>query len=132
MTESPIILFDGVCNLCDGFVQFVIRHDGKRQFRFASLQSETGQEILASHSLPADQLSTIVLSCGDEFFTKSDAALRILSNLNGISSLAGIFLILPRFVRDVFYDLVARNRYRLFGRKDVCMIPTPELRERFL
>ena len=132
MTESPIILFDGVCNLCDGFVQFVIQHDSKEQFCFASLQSETGREILARHQLPQDQLSTIVLSRGDEFFTKSDAALRILSNLDGILKLTGIFLFLPRFVRDIFYDLVARNRYRLFGRKDACMIPTPELRARFL
>ena len=132
MTESSIILFDGVCNLCDGFVQFVIQHDSKGQFRFASLQSETGREILATHQLPQDQLSTIVLSRGDEFFTKSDAALRILSNLDGILKLTGIFLFLPRFVRDIFYDLVARNRYRIFGRKDACMIPTQELRERFL
>ncbi|HEX8371323.1 MAG TPA: thiol-disulfide oxidoreductase DCC family protein [Chthoniobacterales bacterium] len=132
MTERPVILFDGVCNLCDGFVQFVIRHDTSAQFRFASLQSEAGAEILKKHQLPANQLSTVVLSVGDGFYMKSDAALHILRRLSGAWRLAGLFLVLPRFIRDSAYDLVAKNRYRLFGEKDACMLPTPELRERFL
>jgi len=130
--DRPIILFDGVCNLCDGFVQFVIRHDEKSLFRFASLQSPVGIELLQKHQLPTEELSSVVLSLGDAFYTKSDAALHILQRLSGPWKLAGSFLILPRFLRDLIYDLVARNRYRLFGQRDVCMIPTPESRERFL
>ncbi len=132
MTERPIILFDGVCNLCDGFVQFVIRHDETGQFRFTSLQSEAGAEILEKHRLPSLQLSTIVLSVGESFYAKSDAALQIMRRLAGPWKLAGLFLMVPRFLRDAVYDFIARNRYRWFGQKDVCMIPTPELRERFL
>lgn len=130
--ENPVILFDGVCNLCNGFVQFVIAHDEKGVFRFASLQSEVATEILARHGLPTNQLSTVVLSEGDRFFTKSDAALRVAKRLSGVVSLAGVFLVLPKFVRDWGYDLVAKNRYRLFGKKESCWLPTPDLKQRFL
>ncbi|MEO7932372.1 MAG: thiol-disulfide oxidoreductase DCC family protein [Chthoniobacterales bacterium] len=129
---NPIILFDGVCNLCDGFVQFVIRHDAAGQFRFTSLQSTAGAEILEKHHLPTQQLSSIVLSVGDSHYTRSDAALQILRRLSAPWKWMGLFLVLPRFLRDAIYDFIARNRYRWFGQKDACMIPTPELRERFL
>lgn len=132
MTEHPVILFDGVCNLCNAYVQFVIRHDSVSQFRFAPLQSIQGIELLKKHQLPLNQLSTVVLSIGGNYYTKSDAALRILSRLSGVWKLAGVFLILPKAMRDFGYDLIAKNRYRLFGQKDACIIPTPELRERFL
>ena len=132
MAEHPVILFDGVCNLCDSYVRFVIRNDTASQFRFASLQSIQGIELLKKHQLPLNQLSTVVLSIGKNYYTKSDAALRVLSRLSGVWKLAGVFLILPKAMRDFGYDLVAKNRYRLFGQKDTCTIPTPELRERFL
>ncbi len=132
MPESPIILFDGVCNLCDGFVQFVIRHDATGQFRFTSLQSTTGAEILKKYHIPPGELSSIVLSVGDSHFTRSDAALQILRCLSGPWKWMGLFLVLPRFLRDAVYDFIARNRYRWFGQKDACMIPTAELQKRFL
>jgi predicted DCC family thiol-disulfide oxidoreductase YuxK len=132
VTGHPIILFDGVCNLCDGFVQFVIRHDAAGQFRFTSLQSPVGAEILEKHHIATQQLSSIVLSVGDSYYTRSDAALQILRRLSAPWKWMGLFLVLPRFSRDAVYDFIAKNRYRWFGQKDACMIPTPELRERFL
>jgi len=130
--NNPVILFDGVCNLCNGFVQFVIAHDTAGVFQFASLQSDAAIEILKKHGLPTHQLSSVVLSEGDRYYTKSDAALRVAGRLSGIWSLARLFLVLPKFLRDWGYDLVARNRYRLFGKKESCWLPTPELKQRFL
>ncbi len=132
MSDRPIILFDGVCNLCDGFVQFVIRHDAAGKFRFASLQSEVGAEILQQHNLPKDQLSSVVLSDGDRFYVKSNAALRVIKELSAPWNWLGLLLVLPRSLRDWGYDWIASHRYRWFGRRDSCMMPTPELRERFL
>lgn len=132
MSEQPVILFDGVCNLCNGFVQFVIRHDRERQFRFASLQSEAGSRILREHDLPHDQLSTMVLSLGDRHFIKSDAALEVVTRLGGAWKLLTPLKWIPAFLRNWGYNFIAVNRYRFFGRNEVCLLPTPELRERFL
>ena len=136
MTSSPapaaIILFDGVCNLCNGFVQFVLEHDQQHKFSFAALQSPTGQRLLRESGLAPDQLSTIVVVEDGRARTKSDAILRIAGALGYPWKLLGATRVLPRPVRDAAYALVARNRYRLFGRRDECWLMTPELAGRFL
>lgn len=143
---SAILLFDGVCNFCDASVNFIIAHDKAGYFRFAPLQSETGQELTkkfgfefaalagesqagAGDGVPIDSL---VLIEDEKAFTHSTAALRVARKLDGIWSWGYAFIIVPRVVRDFFYKLFARYRYQLFGKKDVCMMPTPELKQRFL
>lgn len=128
---SPILLFDGVCNFCNDSVNFIIRHDRDGKFKFAPLQSDFGVEMRAKYGV-ANNVDSVVLIEDDQTFTHSTAALRIAKNLGGIYSLAYIFIIVPAFIRDFFYKAFARNRYRLFGKKDMCMVPTPEVRERFL
>ena len=132
MEEKAIILFDGVCNLCNGAVTFVIKRDPKDRFRFAALQSEIGEELIHKHGLKDKGLDSIVLIEGEKAFVKSSAALRIARKLSGIWPLLYIFNILPRFLRDPFYDLIARNRYAWYGKRESCMIPTPELRAKFI
>jgi len=130
--DGPIILFDGVCNLCSGFVQFVVPRDPEGKFRFASLQSDIGTELLAEHDLPTDELESIVLIEGDESYVKSSAVIRIATLLGGIYALLWPFQFLPRFIRDRVYDFVANNRYKWFGQKDRCMMPTEDISGRFL
>ena len=130
------ILFDGVCNLCNGFVQFVIRHDPAGRFRFAALQSPAGQALLAAHgSLPPAALASpesVVLVQGGHLYSHSTAVLRIAGQLGGPWRLAAAGWLLPRPWRDALYRWVARHRYRWFGRQESCMLPTPALRNRFL
>ena len=130
--EEPIVLFDGVCNLCSGLVQFLVPRDPDGKFHFASLQSDVGQELLAEHGLPTDRLESIVVIEGDDCYVKSDAVLRIAAHLGGVYALLPPFRALPRGLRDRAYDLVARRRYRWFGRKDQCMMPSGDVRSRFL
>ena len=132
--SSATILFDGVCNLCNGFVQFVIERDPAAQFQFAALQSAAGQQLLAAHGLPAPTTpDSVVLLEQGRARTQSDAALGVLRRLGGGWGLAAAAVqVLPRAVRDAAYRLVARNRYRWFGRQDSCWLPTPELKARFL
>jgi predicted DCC family thiol-disulfide oxidoreductase YuxK len=135
--DSPVVLFDGVCNLCNGWVQFVLKNerperDGPPRLRFASIQSATGQDLMQRHGLAPGSLDSIVLIDGGRAFTHSDAVLRIARHLRAPWRFGRVFAIVPRFLRDAAYRLVARNRYRLFGRKEVCPIPTPETRARFL
>lgn len=130
--ESNIVLFDGFCNLCSGSVQFIIKRDLKKVFKFASLQSAFGQQQLENFKIDKNILHSIILVKGDQFFQRSDAALEIARQLNGAWSILYIFKILPRFLRDGLYTIIASNRYRLFGKKDACWIPTAELKERFL
>ncbi|MFT4092999.1 MAG: thiol-disulfide oxidoreductase DCC family protein [Niabella sp.] len=127
-----IILFDGVCNLCNGAVQFVIKRDRRHIFRFASLQSEAGKQLLAAFGLPEDHLKSFVYIDGEKVYTRSDAALKVAGALSYPSKLMAVFLIIPKFIRDFFYNIIAMNRYKWFGKTDACMIPTPELRQRFL
>ena len=128
-----IILFDGVCNLCNGFVQFVIRHDPAGRFRFAALQSEAAQALLAAHGLaPAAAPDSVLLLSGGQLYSHSTAVLRIARALGGVWALAGAGRLLPRAWRDALYRFVARNRYRWFGRQESCMLPTPALQARFL
>ena len=127
-----LILFDGVCNLCSALVQFVIRHDRRAKFRFAAIQSEIGREIFQSHGLDPVDLQTFVFISDGKMLLRSDAAIEVVSHFGGAWSLLGIFRFLPRVLRDSIYSFIARNRYRWFGRNDVCMIPTAEIKERFI
>jgi len=130
---KKIVLFDGVCNLCNGAVQFVIRRDRRDRFRFAALQSELGQELCRARHIDTSQVDSIVLiDPGVAYYIKSDAALEIARDLNGYGWMPLMLGWIPRGVRDAVYDLVARNRYRWFGKKDQCMIPTPDLQQKFL
>jgi predicted DCC family thiol-disulfide oxidoreductase YuxK len=130
--NGPIVLFDGVCNFCNGSVNFLIRHDRSGKFRFASLQSDVGKSLLAQHGLHDLPLSTSVLIDGDKVFMNSDGVLETARRLGGVYALAAGLLFIPRSLRDAAYRVFARNRYKLFGRSEMCMVPTPELRERFL
>ena len=134
MVSPPaIILFDGVCNLCNSFVQFVIRHDVASRFRFTSLQSAAGQRLLAQHGATvAATPETVVLVERGRVYTHSTAVLHILSGLGGAWRLLYIGMVLPRPVRDALYRFVARHRYQWFGQQEACMLPTPELAQRFL
>ena len=127
-----VVLFDGVCNLCNGSVQFIIRRDPAGRFRFASLQSEAGQALLRRHGLDPDDLSSVILVEDGRAYARSDAALRVARGLSGAWRAAGALRVVPRPLRDLVYGWVARNRYRWFGRREACMVPTPELRGRFL
>jgi predicted DCC family thiol-disulfide oxidoreductase YuxK len=131
-TTDPIILFDGVCNLCNQSVQFVIRHDPNSRFRFAALQSDFGRSELTKHQLDSEKLLSIVLLIGDKVYDRSRAALEIARRLDGLMPLMYVFVIVPPFIRNFVYDWIARNRYKWFGKVDECMIPTPELRARFI
>jgi predicted DCC family thiol-disulfide oxidoreductase YuxK len=131
-TANPIVLFDGVCNLCNGSVQFIIRHDREGRFRFASLQSPVGQDLQARFGMDPRQLDSVILVEGDRWFKESDAALRIARGMNGAWKALSVFRVIPRPLRDAVYRLIARNRYRWFGKQETCWLPTPELRGRFL
>jgi predicted DCC family thiol-disulfide oxidoreductase YuxK len=130
--SRPIVLFDGVCNLCNGSVTFIVKRDPGRWFRFAALQSAAGATLLRQFGLPADALDTLVLVEGNRAFTRSTASLRVARRLSGLWPLLYALIVVPRPIRDLLYGVVARNRYRWFGRRDACMMPTPDLRERFL
>ncbi|MCF8248022.1 MAG: thiol-disulfide oxidoreductase DCC family protein [Saprospiraceae bacterium] len=130
--QHPVLLFDGVCNLCNDSVQWVIRHDPEAKFRFVSLQSATGEELLQAHNLPTNEINTVVLIDGKKAYTRSDVPLRIFGKIGGGWPLLGALRIVPRFIRDAVYNWVARNRYRWFGKKEACWLPTPELKSRFL
>jgi len=130
--NKPILLFDGVCNLCNASVQWVLKHDRRGEFRFSALQSELGQQLLLQHGLASEHFDTVVLVVGEQIFLRSDAPLEIVRRLGGLWRLLYFFKILPRPLRDAVYNFVARNRYRWFGRREECMLPKPEWKERFL
>jgi predicted DCC family thiol-disulfide oxidoreductase YuxK len=130
--RTSLVLFDGVCNLCNGLVQFIIKRDPSSKFRFASLQSDFGRSQLVRFNLDPELLHSIVVIDGDVALQRSDAAIYIAKQLGGPWKLLRAFKILPKFLRDAGYDVVAANRYRIFGKKDSCMIPTPQLKERFI
>jgi predicted DCC family thiol-disulfide oxidoreductase YuxK len=131
-SSGHVVLFDGVCNLCNGWVRFVMRRDPRRNFRFASLQSAFGAEVLRRHGLPADYLGSILLLADGVLFAKSDAVLRIAGQLRWPWPVLSVFVLVPRVVRDVVYDWVARNRYRWFGKRESCMLPSADDAARFL
>ncbi|CAN1537067.1 COG3011 Predicted thiol-disulfide oxidoreductase [Flavobacteriaceae bacterium] len=131
--HKKIILFDGVCNLCNSAVQFIIKHDKKDDFRFVALQSKLGQEILTYIGVDSKNIDSVILyEPGVAYYYKSDAALQIAKNLNGLFSLGVIFKIIPTGIRNHLYDNIARNRYKWYGKKESCMIPSPELKIKFL
>lgn len=132
MNEHPVILFDGVCNLCNGLVNFVIRHDPRSEFRFAALQSMAGQNLLKKFNLPTDDFNTFILIESDHYYKKSSAALRTLKSLGGVWSIFYIFIVIPTPIRDYVYGIIASNRYRWFGKKEECLIPTMDIENRFL
>lgn len=127
-----LVLFDGVCNLCNGFVQFVIRRDPAGKFRFASLQSEFGRELLMTHGLDPDILHSVIVAEGGKLYQRSDAALRVAGHLAGLWPMFTVFSIIPRFLRDAVYNAIASYRYRWFGRRDACMVPDASLKARFV
>jgi len=126
-----VIFFDGVCNFCNASINFIIDHDATRRYRFASLQSDLGQKILQQYGYSTVEFDTILLVRDGKLYEKSTAALEIARYLKGWSWLYA-FSILPRFIRDSVYGLVARNRYRIFGKSEACRIPTPEERSLFI
>lgn len=130
--KNPVILFDGVCNLCNNSVQFVIKRDKKKQFYFTSLQSNAGQQLLKQYQLSPGKFDSFVLIENGKAYTRSTAALRVVKRLGGLLSFLYAFIIIPPFIRNAIYDYVARNRYKWFGKSESCMLPTPELRARFL
>ena len=127
-----IVLFDGVCNLCNGSVQFIIKRDVKSIFRFASLQSTYAQDQLLKFGLSPIGLYSVMVIENGKLYQRSDAILRVLAKLGGFWYVLSGFKIIPRFLRDGLYNAVAKNRYRFFGKKDQCMIPTPELKARLI
>jgi predicted DCC family thiol-disulfide oxidoreductase YuxK len=130
--NKKIVLFDGVCNLCSNSVQFILKRDKKNQFLFGSLQGKAGQEYLAKFNLPANTFNSFMLVEGDTLYTRSAAALRMLKYLGGGWPLLYAFIIIPKFIRDGVYNLVAKNRYKWFGKKEACWIPAPALKAKFL
>jgi predicted DCC family thiol-disulfide oxidoreductase YuxK len=130
--DNPVILFDGVCNLCNRWVQFVIRNDPAGVFRFAPLQSDVGQQLLVECGLSSDHLDSVVLIEGDDYYTKSGAALRTAKLLGGVYRLAWPLRFVPGGIRNWVYDFIADHRYDWFGKRDQCMMPTPDIEQRFL
>ena len=131
--DKKIILFDGVCNLCETSVQYLIKHDKKDIFRFVALQSDLGQKILKHIGINPAHIDSIVLyQPGVAYFYKSTAAIEIAKGLSGIFSVASVFRILPSGLRDTIYDYVATNRYKWYGKKESCLLPTTELMSKFL
>ena len=133
MENKKIILFDGVCNLCNNSVQFVIKRDKKDIFRYAALQSEIGEQLVKQRHIDTSKVDSIILiEPGVAYYTKSDAALEIAQDLGGLWKLTAVFTWIPTSVRNAIYDFVAKNRYKWFGKQEACMIPTPELKAKFL
>jgi predicted DCC family thiol-disulfide oxidoreductase YuxK len=129
---QPVIFFDGVCNLCNAAVQFIIKHDKAAVFKLAALQSAAATRLLVN--LPENEAAadSILLLENGKVYTRSTAALRIAKRLTGRWKLLYVLILVPRFIRDAVYKLVARNRYRIWGKQDNCMVPAPDLQERFL
>ncbi|MDC8015808.1 thiol-disulfide oxidoreductase DCC family protein [Tahibacter soli] len=131
-TEPPVIVFDGVCLLCSRWVGFVLRHDRTARIRFAAMQSASGRALLARHGLDADDPLSFLYVADGRSWQDSDAILRVLTGFGGAWRLAGAARVIPRALRDAGYRLIARNRYRWFGRRDVCLVPDAAVAARFL
>tara|TARA_B100000949_G_scaffold225031_1_gene228898 strand:- start:57 stop:452 length:396 start_codon:yes stop_codon:yes gene_type:complete len=130
--SQKIILFDGVCNLCNGAIQFVIKHDRKSVFKFAAIQTEEGKKLLQKFNIDPAKTDSLILIANDKAYIKSSAALRIARELDHLLPLLYIFILIPGFIRHGIYDLIAKNRYNWFGKRESCMMPTEELNSRFL
>jgi predicted DCC family thiol-disulfide oxidoreductase YuxK len=132
MNADPVILFDGICNLCNNSVQFVINHDPLGKFKFASLQSEAGQRLIKLYNISAYVNDSFILILDNNVYTKSTAALKVAQQLKGPVSLLYGFILVPQFIRNIVYNIISRNRYKWFGKKDACMIPSKEINAKFL
>lgn len=130
--NSCILLFDGVCNLCNNFVRFVVERDSKRKFKFASLQSESGQTILKKFGLPTNGFDSFVFINKGKIFLRSSAGLNVFKELGGIWKLFYVFIFVPQFLRDPIYGVIAKNRYKIFGKRNTCMTPTSDIKQIFL
>jgi predicted DCC family thiol-disulfide oxidoreductase YuxK len=130
--DGPIVLFDGVCNLCHAAVRFILARDREARFRFASLESETGRDLTTEGIREGTSADSMILVEGGLTYARSEAAIRIAARLSLPWRALGVLRVVPRPVRDGAYDLVARNRYRWFGRKDFCPVPDEDIRDRFL
>ncbi len=132
MTTQPIILFDGVCNFCNGAVNFTIKRDKKAIIKFTPLQSETGRQLAAQFGMAAGDMRSFIFIENGMAYNRSTAALKVCRYLKGIWPLCYGFIIVPAFIRNGIYDWIAKNRYKWFGQKKECMIPTPDTKTRFL
>lgn len=130
--QSPIIFFDGVCNFCNSSVNFIIRYDKKKLFKFASLQSDIAKKLITDIEINQEKPDSIILLQNNKTYQKSTAALKIAQKLRFPLSTLIIFIAVPKFIRDFVYNIIAKNRYKWFGKKSECMIPSPDLKERFL
>lgn len=130
--DTAILLFDGVCNLCSSSVNFIIEHDKKDRFKFASIQSEIGKELLKKYAIDTSITDSVVLIEHNSCYTRSTAALIISKHLNGLYPMLYIFIIVPPFIRNGIYDYIAKNRYTWFGKRETCMIPSAEIRSKFI
>lgn len=126
------MLFDGVCNLCNSSVQFILNRDKQRKFLFGSLQGEAGQQLLKQFNMPVNEFNSFILVEDGKPYTRSTAVLRMLKHLGRGWQLFYAFIIIPKFIRDAVYNTIARNRYKWFGKREVCRVPTPEERTLFL
>lgn len=129
---DQILLFDGVCNLCNSLVRFIIRHDRIARIKFSPVQSMAGCALLSQYKISADDTDSVVYISDSKIFLRSSAVLHLLRDIGGGWKLFYWFIIIPRFVRDFFYNLIAKNRYRIFGRRDICMVPSDNFKNRFL
>lgn len=130
--EPAVLLIDGQCLLCNKITHFVAKRDRSKAFQFAMLQSPIGQQLLIEGDFPLNDINTFVMVQGEKYYTKSDAALRVFRKLDGFWRILYLFIVVPQAWRNLVYDVIARNRYRMFGRADVCLLPTPELMGRFM
>jgi predicted DCC family thiol-disulfide oxidoreductase YuxK len=132
MQKQPIILFDGVCNYCNSVINFIIRQDKKSIFKFAALQSEAGQKLLELYNLPTNNFDSFILIDNGKVYQSSTAGLKLYNKLPWYWKWTQAFWIVPKFIRDAVYNIIAKNRYKWFGKKETCMIPSPQVKERFL
>lgn len=130
--EHPIILYDGVCNYCNAVCNFIIKHDPAKRFRFTHLQSPKGQELLRQYGFAPDMLDSVVLIENGKAYLKTDVTIRMAPHLSGVARLGVLMRIIPRSIRNFGYDIIARNRYKWWGKRDACIVPTPDTRERFI
>ncbi len=132
-SDKKLVLFDGVCNLCNGAIQFMIRHDKDDTFRYAALQSDIGKKLMMQRNIDTEKVDSIILiEPGVAYYNKSDAALQIGKHLKGYRTISSLLHLIPSGLRNIVYDFIARNRYKWYGKKEACMIPTPELKAKFL
>ena len=130
--KNIVVLFDGVCNLCNGFVHFIIKRDTKARIKFAALQSNISKIILQKKAIKDDEMNSVIVLINDEIYTKSTAAILLLVELGGFWKCVYLFYFIPKFIRDFFYNIIAKNRYKVFGKKNSCLIPSKELAVRFI